>query len=60
MGDAGAYGTAKAGSPFDLWRFLQQPQVLTRLLSTVSWDSGWWLEQSWPRTAHCWTRARLP
>uniref|UniRef100_A0A803TJ41 Uncharacterized protein n=1 Tax=Anolis carolinensis TaxID=28377 RepID=A0A803TJ41_ANOCA len=36
----GAYGAAKAGSPFDLWCFLQQPQVLARFLSAISLDSG--------------------
>ncbi|XP_003217178.1 synaptogyrin-2 [Anolis carolinensis] len=35
QGDGGAYGAAKAGSPFNLWRFLQQPQVLARLLSAL-------------------------
>lgn len=32
----GAYGAAKAGGTFDLWRFLQQPQVVVRILSAVS------------------------
>uniref|UniRef100_A0A803SZH4 Uncharacterized protein n=1 Tax=Anolis carolinensis TaxID=28377 RepID=A0A803SZH4_ANOCA len=41
IGDRGAYGAAKVGSPFDLWCFLQQPQVLARLLTAVSRDSGW-------------------
>uniref|UniRef100_A0A803TDH5 Uncharacterized protein n=1 Tax=Anolis carolinensis TaxID=28377 RepID=A0A803TDH5_ANOCA len=41
MGDGGTYGAAKVGSPSDLWHFLQQPQVLARLLSAVSQDSGW-------------------
>ncbi|XP_062976246.1 synaptogyrin-2 [Elgaria multicarinata webbii] len=31
----GAYGAAKAGGSFDLWHFLQQPQVVVRLLSAV-------------------------
>uniref|UniRef100_A0A803T4K7 Uncharacterized protein n=1 Tax=Anolis carolinensis TaxID=28377 RepID=A0A803T4K7_ANOCA len=39
-GRRGAYRAAKAGSPFDLCCFLQQPQVLARLLSAVSQDSG--------------------
>ncbi|XP_048347805.1 synaptogyrin-2 [Sphaerodactylus townsendi] len=30
-----AYGAAKAGGTFDLWRFLQQPQVVVRILSAV-------------------------
>lgn len=35
----GAYGAAKAGGAFDPWRFLQQPQVISRVLSAVS-ESG--------------------
>ncbi|XP_015282054.1 PREDICTED: synaptogyrin-2 [Gekko japonicus] len=31
----GAYGASKAGGTFDLWRFLQQPQVVVRILSAV-------------------------
>ncbi|KAF7247342.1 Synaptogyrin-2 [Varanus komodoensis] len=31
----GAYGAAKAGGTFDLWHFLQQPQVIARLLSAI-------------------------
>ncbi|XP_066473132.1 synaptogyrin-2 isoform X1 [Tiliqua scincoides] len=31
----GAYGAAKAGGAFEPWRFLQQPQVISRLLSAV-------------------------
>lgn len=32
----GAYGAAKAGGTFDLWHFLQQPQVIARIFSAVS------------------------
>ncbi|XP_061471859.1 synaptogyrin-2 [Rhineura floridana] len=31
----GAYGAAKAGGTFDPWRFLQQPQVIVRILSAI-------------------------
>ncbi|XP_072846775.1 synaptogyrin-2 isoform X1 [Pogona vitticeps] len=31
----GAYGAAKAGGTFDPWRFVQQPQVIARLLSAL-------------------------
>ncbi|NXP76283.1 SNG2 protein, partial [Ramphastos sulfuratus] len=31
----GAYGAAKAGGSFDLGRFVQQPQVLTRIASAI-------------------------
>ncbi|KAM6472914.1 synaptogyrin-2 [Liasis olivaceus] len=31
----GAYGAAKAGGTFDPWHFLQQPQVIARILSAV-------------------------
>ncbi|XP_078011948.1 synaptogyrin-2 [Phascolarctos cinereus] len=33
--DSGAYGAAKAGGSFDLWRFLQQPQVIVRAVCTL-------------------------
>lgn len=36
----GAYGAAKAGGTFDLWHFLQQPQVIARIFSAVS-GGGW-------------------
>lgn len=35
-GGGGAYGAAKAGGAFDLVRFVQQPQVLARIVSAVS------------------------
>ncbi|XP_070793764.1 synaptogyrin-2 [Pituophis catenifer annectens] len=31
----GAYGAPKAGGTFDLWHFLQQPQVIARICSAV-------------------------
>nr|XP_028571404.1 synaptogyrin-2 isoform X1 [Podarcis muralis] len=34
-GGGGAYGAAKAGGTFDPWRFLQQPQVIARILSAI-------------------------
>uniref|UniRef100_A0A8C5UIH9 Synaptogyrin n=1 Tax=Malurus cyaneus samueli TaxID=2593467 RepID=A0A8C5UIH9_9PASS len=34
-GGGGAYGAAKAGGAFDLLRFVQQPQVLARIVSAV-------------------------
>ncbi|XP_054833484.1 synaptogyrin-2 [Eublepharis macularius] len=34
-GGGGAYGAEKAGGTFDPWRFLQQPQVVVRVLSAV-------------------------
>lgn len=34
-GGGGAYGAAKAGGSFDLVRFVQQPQVLARIVSAV-------------------------
>lgn len=37
-GGGGAYGAAKAGGSFDLVRFVQQPQVLARIVSAVSWS----------------------
>lgn len=37
-GGGGAYGAAKAGGAFDLVRFVQQPQVLARIVSAVSRD----------------------
>ncbi|XP_054565657.1 synaptogyrin-2 [Eptesicus fuscus] len=33
--ESGAYGAAKAGGSFDLWRFLAQPQVVARAASLV-------------------------
>ncbi|XP_001512157.2 synaptogyrin-2 [Ornithorhynchus anatinus] len=33
--ESGAYGAAKAGGAFDLWRFLEQPQVIARILGLV-------------------------
>ncbi|XP_062362083.1 synaptogyrin-2 isoform X3 [Cinclus cinclus] len=35
-GGGGAYGAAKAGGAFDLIRFVQQPQVLARIVSAIS------------------------
>lgn len=37
-GGGGAYGAAKAGGAFDLVRFVQQPQVVARIVSAVSRD----------------------
>lgn len=37
-GGGGAYGAAKAGGAFSLVRFVQQPQVLARIVSAVSRD----------------------
>ncbi|XP_063265469.1 synaptogyrin-2 [Prinia subflava] len=34
-GGGGAYGAAKAGGSFDLVRFVQQPQVLARIVSAI-------------------------
>ena len=36
MEGGGAYGAAKAGGAFDPLRFVQQPQVLARIVSAVS------------------------
>ncbi|XP_078294211.1 synaptogyrin-2 isoform X2 [Panthera onca] len=33
--ESGAYGAAKAGGSFDLWRFLTQPQVVARAVCLV-------------------------
>ncbi|XP_024409516.2 synaptogyrin-2 isoform X2 [Desmodus rotundus] len=33
--ESGAYGAAKAGGSFDLWRFLTQPQVVVRAVCMV-------------------------
>uniref|UniRef100_A0ABI8A8G6 Synaptogyrin n=1 Tax=Felis catus TaxID=9685 RepID=A0ABI8A8G6_FELCA len=33
--ESGAYGAAKAGGSFDLWRFLTQPQVVARAVCMV-------------------------
>lgn len=39
--ESGAYGAAKAGGSFDLWRFLTQPQVVARAVCMVSgWGAG--------------------
>ncbi|XP_016049115.1 synaptogyrin-2 isoform X3 [Erinaceus europaeus] len=33
--ESGAYGAAKAGGSFDLWRFVTQPQVVARAVCLV-------------------------
>lgn len=38
--DGGAYGGAKAGTPFDPFTFVQRPQVILRAVCLVSYGTG--------------------